>query len=61
MNFDGPVVYGFLGIVMAGLVAFAWHSYFSPEARERKRRRRSYGRVISRAHRPMVRLSVRTR
>jgi hypothetical protein len=32
---------------------------FSAGARERRRRNRNYGRVVSRRHRPTVRLAVR--
>ncbi len=36
-------------------------SHFSGEARYRKRRRKSYSPIVSKAHRPMVRFSVKTR
>ena len=61
MNFADPVVGGIVGLALVGLVAYAVREHFSPEARERRRRRRSYGRITSRAHRPMVKLSVRAR
>jgi predicted MFS family arabinose efflux permease len=61
MNFADPVVYGFVGIAVAGLLALAWNFYFAPDARHRKRRQRNYGRVTSREQRPMVKFSVRTR
>jgi peptidoglycan/LPS O-acetylase OafA/YrhL len=53
-NFAFWVVVG----VAAILLAFAVISYFSPEARERRRRRKNYGRVISRARGPVVQLRV---
>jgi len=34
--------------------------YFSPAAVERRRRRRSHGRVVSKAGRPMIGLAVKT-
>lgn len=49
-----------IGIVSiaAGLALLAY--YFSSEGRERRRVRRNHGRVVSRARRPSVSLSVRT-
>lgn len=61
MNFVDPVVSGMVVVAVVGLLGYALYEHFSPEARERKRRRRNYGRVTSRAHRPMVKFSVNTR
>ena len=44
-------------LAAAGVVAWLWH-YFSPAAREQRRRDRNHGRVVSRRHGPSVRLAV---
>jgi hypothetical protein len=46
--------------VMAGL-AWLLTGNFVAECRDRRKRRRNYGRVISRAKRPVVMLSVNTK
>jgi hypothetical protein len=46
-------------VVVAVGAAFA--STWFNEARDRRKRRRNYGRVVSRARRPVVMLSVNTR
>ena len=61
MNFADPVVGAVVGLALVGVVAYWVHEHLSVDARERKRRRRSYGRVISRVHRPTVKFSVHTR
>ena len=47
-----------LGLV--GLGVLVVRGFFNQEARERRRRQRSHGRVVSRAVRPMVSLAVET-
>jgi hypothetical protein len=54
------MVYGLAGLAVAGFVCHALGHWFASEARERRKRRRNYGRVIARSKRPMVMLSVRT-
>jgi hypothetical protein len=49
-----------LGGVVVAAMLWLFRGRFSAEARERRRRRRSYGRVVSRAKRPMVKLAVNT-
>ena len=44
-------------LAAAGVGAWLWH-YFSPAAREQRRRDRSHGRVVSRRQGPSVRLAV---
>ena len=44
-------------LAAAGVGAWLWH-YFSPAAREQRRRDRSHGRVVSKAKHPMIRLAV---
>jgi hypothetical protein len=46
------------GLVVAGLVCHFILHLRSPESRDRRKRRRSYGKVITKARRPAVRLSV---
>lgn len=49
-----------IGVTVFAAFAFLLHGYFSPESRERRRRARNHGRVISKARRPMVSLAVKT-
>jgi hypothetical protein len=44
-------------IAVCGLALLA--AQFSPEARLRRRRRKSHGRLVAKARRPMVRFSVK--
>jgi hypothetical protein len=61
MHFDNPAILAAAGlIVLVVLIGFAAR-FFSPEARLERRRRRNNYRVISKARRPIVRLSVRTK
>jgi hypothetical protein len=50
-----------LVVVLAGMAAWqlVGKRLFSPGARERRRRNRNYGRVVSRRHAPTVRLAAR--
>jgi hypothetical protein len=56
-----PQNYGLACLVALAVVTFLMAEFFSTEARERRRRSKNYGRVITRARRPMVRLSARTK
>ena len=49
---------GTVGLICLILLVAALAYLLSPALRERKKRRRNYGPVISRARRPMVTLSV---
>ena len=49
------------GLFFAAAAAMALKRYFSPEARERRRRARSHGRVVSRREGPWVKLAVKTK
>ncbi|HXG49189.1 MAG TPA: hypothetical protein VNO52_16315 [Methylomirabilota bacterium] len=60
MNMMSDVIYWAVGLVLAAAVAYLVNHFFSEEARDRRRRRRNYGRVTSRVKRPAVMLSVRT-
>jgi hypothetical protein len=54
---------GFWMAVLGATAGLAWllTSEWAAEFRDRRKRRRNYGRVITRAKRPIVMLSVRTR
>lgn len=56
----GNPVHWLIGVTVLAAFAFLLRSYFSPESRERRRRMRNHGRVVSKAQRPMVSLAVRT-
>ena len=60
MNFGNPISLAILGIIALGGAWIVRH-FFSTEARLERRRRRSNTRLSSKAKRPMVRLSVRTK
>jgi hypothetical protein len=56
----GKPVHWLIAVVALAALVFLLRGYFSPDARERRRRERSHRRVISKARRPMVRLAVKT-
>jgi hypothetical protein len=56
-NFNS-VLFLMLGLIGVGLIVYG---LLSPGAREARRRRRSYGRILSNSNRPMVKFSVRTK
>ena len=56
-NLENPMAWVVGGVVIAGVVWALWRRA-GPEARERRRRDRSHGRVVSRRHGPSVRLAV---
>ena len=60
MNFENPQVWMVLGAVV---LAFAlWLlPRFSKEARNERRRRKNSRKIVSTAHRPIVKLSARTK
>jgi uncharacterized membrane protein YecN with MAPEG domain len=55
-----PLVWavGLVGVIVLAVVVA---HYFSPAAKDRRKRRRNYGRVISRTRRPVVMLNVNTK
>ena len=60
MDFQNPIVWIVLGlVVLLGIGVFV-ASYFSPEARLERRRRKSNARIVSKTNRPTVKFSVRT-
>ncbi len=52
------VVFSLLALLGVGLIVFG---LLSPGAREARRRRRNYGRILSSSNRPMVKFSVKTK
>ena len=61
MNFDNPVVLAVASLIVLAALAGILAHFFSTEARLERRRRRNNCRVISKARRPIVTLSVRTK
>jgi hypothetical protein len=56
-EFSNPVVWlPTLAVIV--ISCFVFRAVFSREARERRRRQRSHGKVISKVARPMVKLAV---
>ncbi len=55
------LVYWAAGLFGAVVAAMALKHYFSPEARERRRRARSHGKVVSRRQGTWVKLAVKTK
>ena len=49
------------GVVALGLILHGFTDWFSREARFNRKRRRNHGRISSKARRPSVMLSVRTK
>jgi hypothetical protein len=61
MSFDSPILLAALGlIVLIAVIGFSAY-FFSPEAKLGRRRRRNNCRVVSKARRPIVTLSVKTK
>lgn len=57
----GNPVFWLFGLLAATAVFLLLRRHFSAEARERRRRERSHGRVVSRKRGPWVKLAVKTR
>ncbi len=60
MNFGNPILLGIIGSVLLVLVVWIGVSFFSPEAKLDRRRRKSNAKVIHKAARPTVKFSVKT-
>lgn len=54
-------IVGVAVLVVIGLAGYIAAHHLSPEVRERRRCRRNHRKVVSRARRPVVMLSARTR
>ena len=60
LDLTDPIVW--LIALMLFTAAFVLlRAWFGPEVREKRRRRRNHGRVVSKAVRPMVSLAVKTK
>jgi hypothetical protein len=57
----GNPVFWLIGIILVAAGFSLLRRHFSAESRERRRRDRNHGRVISRRHGPSVRLAVDTK
>jgi len=55
---DHPLFWWLIGLIGASLLL--WALIFNPEARLRRRLRKTHSRLVSKTRRPMVRFSVRT-
>jgi hypothetical protein len=49
------------GLLVAAVAVLALKRYFSPDARERRRRERSHGKVVSRGRGPRVKFAVKAK
>ena len=58
---EDPLIWWVAGMMILGAAGFVLRTHWSAEARDRRRRRRNYGKVVSRAKRPIVMLSVKSR
>ena len=58
MSITETLVLWVLNLLAAAGLVFWLRRYFSPAAREQRRRDRSHGRIVSKAKAPMVKLAV---
>jgi hypothetical protein len=58
MGFDDPVTWVAGGLLLTAAFLLL-RRYFTAEARERRRRDRSHGRVVAKGKRPMIKLAVK--
>jgi len=61
MDFENPVVWIVLGLIVLGIVVTIIAPRFSTEARLERRRRKNNARVVNKSRRPTVKFSVRTK
>lgn len=54
---ENPILW-LLGVITLGALLILGRRHWNAEARERRRRDRSHGRVVSKSRRPMVKLAV---
>jgi hypothetical protein len=59
MNFENPFLLAIIGVAVVSLGYWVVTHFFSAEAKQERRRRRSNARISSTARHPTVRLSVR--
>lgn len=58
MTLTDYLVFGIVGSLILGVGVVTLTRHFSTAARERRKRRRNYSRVVPKAKRPMVTLSA---
>ena len=61
MNLDNPIIVIVAGAIVLSIVVGGLFSYFSPESKAERRRRKSNAPIVSKSHRPTVKLSSRTK
>jgi hypothetical protein len=61
MNLDNPILVIVAAAIVFSIAVGGLFSYFSPEAKAERRRRRSNAPIINKSHRPTVKLSARTK
>ncbi len=57
---SNPLVW-VVALAICAVAFLLFRSFLLPEARERRRRQRNHGRVVSKVARPMVSLAVKTK
>ena len=60
MNFADALALWVGGLVVAALLCHLVLHHFSSTARDQRKRRRNYGKVIAKSRRPVVMLNART-
>jgi hypothetical protein len=58
MTLTDYLVFTIVGLIISGVAVLTLIRHLSPAARERRKRRRNYSRVIAKTKRPMVTLSA---
>ena len=61
MDFENPIIVIAAGAIVLSIAIGGLFSYFSPESKAERRRRRSNAPIVSKSHRPTVKLSSRTK
>ncbi len=59
VDWENPL-WWLLGFLALGILFVFLRAHFGAEARESRRRRRSHGRVVSRARQPSIKLAVKS-
>ena len=57
---NGPLIVLIVGLIVLGWAAYSLLRHLNPDHRLVRKRRKNYGKVITRAKRPMVMLNVKT-
>jgi hypothetical protein len=61
MTLNETMIFWIGGLILLGVAAPLVAAYFSPGARERRKRQKNYNPIVSRAKRPMVTFRVRVK